>query len=171
MKPEQDTATKADIGLETNDFGDRWSTRKMVRDKWWETSQSTEKTSGEPGTTRRCGRQIKGDKCSDTSKEPDTSSQRGSQMTGSTQRVGHEYRHTRRQSLGVTWRETSEEERPESRTWLDEWRETSEERHPKSWTPPARLGDSGTVERHFVDSINEDCTLQVVHIIDLRVKN
>ena len=60
MKPEQDTATKANIGSETNDFGDRWSTRKMVRDKWWETSQSTEKTSGEPGTTRRVWETNKG---------------------------------------------------------------------------------------------------------------
>ena len=36
MKLEQDTDTKADIGLETNDFGDRWSTGQ-VTDKWWKT--------------------------------------------------------------------------------------------------------------------------------------
>jgi len=34
MKLEQDTATKADIWLETNDFGDRSSRRQIVGEKW-----------------------------------------------------------------------------------------------------------------------------------------
>ena len=31
IKLEQDTATKADIGLETNDFGDGWSTGQQMK--------------------------------------------------------------------------------------------------------------------------------------------
>ena len=48
MKLEQDTTTEADIRLETNNFGDRWSTRQMVRDKWLETSAATHPKSRTP---------------------------------------------------------------------------------------------------------------------------
>ena len=51
MKLEQDTVTKADIWLETSDFGDWWSTGKKVRDKWWMTHKREQ--AKEPDTTTK----------------------------------------------------------------------------------------------------------------------
>ena len=56
MKLEQDTATKADIWLETSDFGDRWSTGQKVRDKWWMTHKGEQ--AKEPDTTTKADRWL-----------------------------------------------------------------------------------------------------------------
>ena len=94
MKLEQDTTTKADIGLETNDLGDRWSTGQKVRDKWWKTHKGEQAKEPDIPTQAGCwfgdkliGRHVARDTWWETSEirqktsgEPDTNRQRGRQM-------------------------------------------------------------------------------------------
>ena len=56
MKLEQGTATKADIWLETNGFGDKWSTRQKVRDTLWKTHKGEQ--AKEPDTTTKADRWL-----------------------------------------------------------------------------------------------------------------
>ena len=118
IKLGQDTATKAHIWLETNDFGDRSSRRQMVRDKDGRHTKANRRKSRIPPLRQTDNwRQI--------TWEPD-------KLGGTLQETNDEGQVKARKR------------HPESRTPLDrvgdKWRETSKETHPKSRTP-ARLGD------------------------------
>ena len=115
MKLEQDAATKADIWLETNGFGDKWSTRQKVRDIWWKTQHThTQRRTGERAGHHHSLRQT--DDWRQINLETD--------------------------KLGETWRETHDERQvktqkrhSKSRTPLDSVGDTWRERHAESWTP------------------------------------
>jgi hypothetical protein len=148
MKLEQDTDTKADIGLETNDFGDRWSTGQ-VTDKWWKTHKGeqakepdiiTTKADRWLGTNYKIGKRINwetrgqrrmardtwpetSESTQKTSGEPDTTRQRGTNKgrQANIRRAGH-HKHAGIKMKGDPAKK-------------DIWRkETSEDRHPKSRT-------------------------------------